>query len=58
MFIYSIYGDMSDSNLRSHNCNVACNCNALFINNLVYADDMVLIASCAGALQTMFNICI
>ena len=53
--LFNIY--MDELSLRLQKSNVGCNCNGLFINHLVYADDMVLIAPSAGALQSMLNIC-
>ena len=50
--LFNIY--MDELSLRLQKSNVDCNCDGLFINNLVYVDDMVLIAPSAGA---MLNIC-
>ena len=53
--MYNIYTD--DLNMKLNECKVGCQMGGVFINHLSYADDMVLLAPSAKALQQLIDTC-
>ena len=54
-YLFNIYTDDQSKALSSSL--VGCNLNGIFVNHVIYADDITLIAPCASALQKLINIC-
>ena len=52
---FNIY--MNDLSIQLNDSGVGCNINSTFLNHLIYADDMCILAPSVKALQYILNIC-
>ena len=54
--LYNVYTDSLNTQL--HRAKIGCHIAGECINHVAYADDMVLLAPSAKALQSLINICV
>jgi len=53
--LFNLY--MDELSIRLSNLNIGCNVNNVFVNHLIYADDMAILAPSPGALQKLVVEC-
>ena len=54
-FLFNLY--MDELSCRLNKCNIGCICGDLRVNHLMYADDLVVVCSYSGGMQTLLKIC-